>query len=614
MEHDTHPVLAGLRQMSRREMARIDDACDDACERGIAHLDQLLPGLEQSARELLLELTLEESDPANVRAAGHTEQLGRYLSVAVESAGAELAGKIQQELTHALLEEINRLHAYATTFDLLTNQGTELQLVGPSLVSRLMALWIRHRAILEGARDGALHEVARHSGALEVVIGIPAMQHALIRYDWSADAMPLQAQQKKAFVLAIVKETCTGIQLTRRKEIQAGLEQTCQLAFTTLKREIDLCVDHREGLVKDSFPLLKDSALLPEQPKAPEPSSAEPAPPAIVASATPMDEQQSPMALAADSIGGLFGRMKGSFNSGAKEVVTRAQPTAAQTLQPPDKPATPSPPPPPPVDAVPVEALAVVLTRGIRLELMKVHNGPFQMGCDSGVATGVQDNEGPARQVELPDYWIGRFPVTVTQFSTFVQSTGYKTQAERETAGWVAVPGTGLTRVPGADWQHPLGQGSSVANKAFHPVTLVSIEDARAFCRWASHLSDWAIGLPSEAQWEKAARGVDGRLWPWGTSPSDDRGAFAGKTGGTTSVGQFSPRGDSPYGCADMLGNVLEWTVSSPTAVPVIRGGSFREAVGAIRCTWRETLGDELPMLDNLGFRVIAVGSDEGGA
>jgi formylglycine-generating enzyme required for sulfatase activity len=104
-------------------------------------------------------------------------------------------------------------------------------------------------------------------------------------------------------------------------------------------------------------------------------------------------------------------------------------------------------------------------------------------------------------------------------------------------------------------------------------VVQVSWDDAKAFCDWAG------LVLPSEEQWEKAARGADGRRWPWGNEPPTDRHCnFNMNVKDTTPVGRYSPLGDSPFGCADMAGNVWEWTGSwfdTQQTRRVVRGGSW---------------------------------------
>jgi len=172
--------------------------------------------------------------------------------------------------------------------------------------------------------------------------------------------------------------------------------------------------------------------------------------------------------------------------------------------------------------------------------------------------------------------------------------------------------------------------------KENHPITQVSWDDAIAFCNWVTRISqqlgyaDYGIRLPSEAEWEKAAvwqqeRPTDDeapkkRIYPWGnTSPTLQFCNFNWEMKGTTSVGQFSPHGDSSYGCADMAGNVWEWTSSQYRNYPydvtdgredpenhgrrVLRGGSFDFDHRYIHSTVRLS---SVPTrrLNNYGFRV----------
>ncbi|HJO05037.1 MAG TPA: SUMF1/EgtB/PvdO family nonheme iron enzyme [Acidobacteriota bacterium] len=203
--------------------------------------------------------------------------------------------------------------------------------------------------------------------------------------------------------------------------------------------------------------------------------------------------------------------------------------------------------------------------------------GSFRMGSDEGL-----DDERPTRDIELDDYWIAKYPVTVGQFRAFVEATGYVTDAESGQGSWQwtgEVPEEGERGDP---WEPRLDGGWN--NIYFeqgddHPVGSVSWNDAQAFCAWLSSELGLAVVLPTEAQWEKAARGTEGRRFPWGNEAPDGRRAnyadanFVGKYGPhtrrpdaevddgyveTSPVGAYDP-GQSPYGIYDMAGNLGEW-------------------------------------------------------
>ncbi len=164
-------------------------------------------------------------------------------------------------------------------------------------------------------------------------------------------------------------------------------------------------------------------------------------------------------------------------------------------------------------------------------EMVHVPKGPFLMGSDDRLA-----DEGPQFTAVTGDYWIDRYEVTNHQYKKFIDATGHRS------------PSHFRNRI------YPKG-------KADHPVTFVSWYDARDYCQWAGKR------LPTETEWEKAARGGDGRTYPWGNAFSIDRAntpvrwAALKRQGDTTPVGAF-PSGASPYGLEDMSGNVWEWTAS----------------------------------------------------
>ena len=216
---------------------------------------------------------------------------------------------------------------------------------------------------------------------------------------------------------------------------------------------------------------------------------------------------------------------------------------------------------------------------GNLLEFVYVPAGPFVMGSAQGLADQI-----PVHEVYLDEYWIAKYPVTVAQFAEFTQETSYITDAER---GWGSWQWTGQKSKSGdeSDVWYPMADGRW--NNIYfeqgddHPVGSVSWNDANAFAAWLSDELQVDVVLPTEAQWEKAARGDDQRLFPWGnTRPGGhlanlaDR-RFIDKYGPytrhpdpdiddgfveTSPVDAF-PEGQSPYGVYDMSGNLGEWVL-----------------------------------------------------
>jgi formylglycine-generating enzyme required for sulfatase activity len=259
---------------------------------------------------------------------------------------------------------------------------------------------------------------------------------------------------------------------------------------------------------------------------------------------------------------------------------------------------------------------AVRTARYIEPELVRVGAGSFWMGSEAGDREA-WSGEHPIHQVDLAEYWIGRFPVTNLEYQLFLEAN----------------PGHSKP----FDWKgffFPSGKDD-------HPVRDVSWNDAVVYCRWLAKMTGKDYRLPSEAEWEKAARGKQGQIYPWGNTWREGLAntyeywqhlgkveAFLGGTeASTTPVGKFSPQGDSPYGCADMAGNVWEWTSSlykpyrydphdgreNPHAdgSRVLRGGSFRYYRRSARCASRGGGGPD--GLDGyLGFRVVVSLSNSG--
>jgi formylglycine-generating enzyme required for sulfatase activity len=216
--------------------------------------------------------------------------------------------------------------------------------------------------------------------------------------------------------------------------------------------------------------------------------------------------------------------------------------------------------------------------------------GEFTLGSDDGLP-----DERPAHRVRLKGFWIDAHEVTNAEFAAFVDETGYVTTAERvptaaelglppdaELPADALVPGSLVLNTPGPDatvdgpyewwrwqpgasWRHPEGREANILGRLDHPVVHVSWDDARAFAEWAGKR------LPTEAEWERAARGgVDGRAYVWGDEQIPGgiwrgnvwQGRFpvenklADGFAGTAPVGSFEP---NAYGLFDMGGNVWEW-------------------------------------------------------
>jgi formylglycine-generating enzyme required for sulfatase activity len=220
-------------------------------------------------------------------------------------------------------------------------------------------------------------------------------------------------------------------------------------------------------------------------------------------------------------------------------------------------------------------------------ETVLIPAGAFWMGSQPG--PGILDHETPRHQVVLPAYQIGRYPITNRQYGELI-----KRERQRDApAGW-------FLRQP-------------QQAKLEHPVMGVSWHDARAYCDWLSRATGRRYRLPTEAEWEKVARGTDGRLYPWG----DDWDAGRCQQGSAnTAPVTAHPEGASTYGCCDLLGNVQEWTSTLWGSEPdqpafpypydggdgredpeaerqldrtyrIHRGGSYRDAPTELRCTAR---------------------------
>jgi len=243
----------------------------------------------------------------------------------------------------------------------------------------------------------------------------------------------------------------------------------------------------------------------------------------------------------------------------------------------------------------------------------------FWMGTAEGKPGSV--NEMPQREVSLEAYAIGRYPVTNAEFRRFVADGGYDEREYWTDAGW--------TQKESEYWTQPRFWGDADWSDNAQPVVGISWYEALAYCRWLTEKTEKGYRLPTEAEWEKAARGdKDRRGYPWGDAWDPQR--CNNRENGpdhTTPVGQFSPAGDSPFGASDMAGQVWEWCSTryggtgevAAYGYPydprdgredlegedtrVLRGGSWLDGAAACRCSYRfrhaPRYGDY-----NRGFRV----------
>ncbi|MCP4211501.1 MAG: SUMF1/EgtB/PvdO family nonheme iron enzyme [Halieaceae bacterium] len=250
----------------------------------------------------------------------------------------------------------------------------------------------------------------------------------------------------------------------------------------------------------------------------------------------------------------------------------------------------------------------------LQIEWIDIPEGAFIMG------------EGDDRhEVLLPEYQIGRFPITQAQYQVFVSDGGYKHKDFWREAKRAGIWGDGLVkgRFDGEPRAGPLVYGEPFLLDN-HPVIGITWYEALAFCRWLSERTGTNINLPTEAQWEKAARGEDSRVYPWGED-IDENLCNYDKTGiGTTNAVGCFPGGASPWGVEGLGGNVWEWCLSKYADYPykddvrnkvdasdarrVLRGGSFGPTAQLVRCACRDA-DHPVGWHHDGGFRVVCAPS-----
>jgi formylglycine-generating enzyme required for sulfatase activity len=243
-------------------------------------------------------------------------------------------------------------------------------------------------------------------------------------------------------------------------------------------------------------------------------------------------------------------------------------------------------------------------------ELVTIPEGPFLIGDDE------DENAKPRHEVFLAAYQIGKYPVTNAEFKDFVDAGGYREKRWWTDAGW--------RRKKAEKWSEPWYWDDTRFNKPNQPVVGVRWYEALAYCRWRGAQEKKNYRLPTEAEWEKAARGTYGWKYPWGNKfdPSRLNSSEGDQTVLTTTpVGAF-PAGISPFGCLDMAGNVWEWASAqfknyrySPKdgredlganddVLWVLRGGSWYGDRDYARCSYRNGLDPDLSE-EFSGFRLV---------
>jgi formylglycine-generating enzyme required for sulfatase activity len=241
----------------------------------------------------------------------------------------------------------------------------------------------------------------------------------------------------------------------------------------------------------------------------------------------------------------------------------------------------------------------ITIDHPVHLELVHVPAGDFLVG-DSEGGRDVH----PQHRLYVPEFYIGKYPITNAQYAVFVKATGYHRSDEWE-----------KEEIP--------------ASEDGHPVVGISWHDATAFCRWLASATGLAFRLPTEAQWEKAASWDAHKQqkyrYPWGDEFDVEKcNTNESGIGNTTPVGKYSPVGDSVYGAADMAGNVSEWCSSLHRSYPyraedgredltasgerVLRGGSWYDGQNFAAASFRDHNPPD-GRSNLFGVRVVVSGS-----
>jgi formylglycine-generating enzyme required for sulfatase activity len=260
-----------------------------------------------------------------------------------------------------------------------------------------------------------------------------------------------------------------------------------------------------------------------------------------------------------------------------------------------------------------------MMTAAATPSLARIPAGEFLMG-----AADAAGDERPVHRVYVEEFFIGRFPVTNEDYARFVRATGHPAPAVRTLPRIGAAEREELFKELSAPYEWD--GGNPPHGREGHPVVLVRYDDCASYCRWLSDELGRAVRMPTDAEWEKAARGgLEGRRYPWGDEIDASRCNYLADGGKKTNsstkpAGTYPPNG---YGLFEMAGNVWEWVTDwydpgyraadgarDPQGPPVgsmrlVRGGSWVcENVDMLRCAYRHRVPDDT-YAPSIGFRIV---------
>jgi len=251
------------------------------------------------------------------------------------------------------------------------------------------------------------------------------------------------------------------------------------------------------------------------------------------------------------------------------------------------------------------------------LQVARIAAGEFVMGADDG-----EEDERPVHRIYVDDFAIGKYPVTNAEYAQFVRETGHPSPAVRSLPLIAGAHESDFRSVAaGYFWNN----GTPPEGRERHPVTLVGFDDATRYCAWLAEKTGQPVRLPTEAEWERAARGgLEGKRFPWGDALDAERAHFlpdasAKSERGTAPVGLYPP---NAFEIHDAAGNVWEWVSDwySPNyyqhaeyinpqgpetgIMRIVRGGAWVNADSQyLRCAYRHKIPPD-SYAYSIGFRI----------